>query len=462
MKIDSSPSINKEPFSAERRSPTFEKRSFSIFQISSDYPEELPPQQVVQLSDSVRECVLDIPIENFTETAEALATTAAANDSDSSFSVEHDISLDQASELPVGQESCNSIYPADKIVNIPETVTIHCGLKRYLQQIFESFRSPDNEKEIDSLIEDRVHILAERNIDAEKLAQLLHTAEQRDTVIALLHGAVQGAAPFAVASLIFDLALGPNIAKLTPNHFVLGAVAGAFQALVDIIAGGAMQQAFDEAYYTKVTERNLSPMMLQLRKDREANLREQIGNMVPAVAIPYTMRNALRAVIAVGLTATAGPASVPIANLVIDCVGGLGAGAGMRYILNRDDQRASRMHTAYLLARTDWLDALTRLDEGISVDGIKNAGAAIISALADVLQRIPGSLGGLASAPGLAELVILTGGVATLLPAQEAAAQAVSGHGAVAGQAAKGLVHVVGGAGLYAGLAAGISAASAR
>lgn len=454
-----------KPSPAVESSSIAAPRIFSIVEIISDEPRQHLPHQVAaarRLADLAHECVLEIPMENFTRAAEELAEIAANNDSESSFSAELDTHLEPARGLSSEQEFPNSIRPCDAtIVDIPECVMIRYGLEQSLRHIFQEFRSPANAQEIDALIEDRANELEKRNIDAEKLAQLLHSAERRDTVTSLLHGAVQGAAPLVCAALAFDLALGEIFIKhLSDDLFAVGAAAGAFQGAVDVIFGNAMQQAFDGAYYTKVGERNLSPMMLQLLKERAANASEQRRNLLRAVVIPYSVRNVLRAGIDVGLTATAGPASVPIANLVIDSLGGLAAGAGMRYMLNRADQRAGRMHMAYLLARTDWLGALMQLDEGISIGGMTITGPEITSAALGVLRNIPSGIGELASGPGMAELGVLTVGIAALLPAQGAAGQAVSGHGPVVREAVTRIVNTAGMGVVYAGLAAGISAAS--
>ena len=431
-----------DAFPDNREATSMDERSKRLFQIAWEY-------------------VSNIPEKNFTDMATKLGEMAADNGSDSSFSVPLDIDLIKMSNVSCEQTPSNPTCPRDEtITEIPESIMMRSDLEQFLQNIFQPFRSQDHAQEIDDLVEDRAKKLIAENIDAKKLAQLLRTAEKKDTVTSILHGAVQGAAPFAGASLAVDLALGEIFTTtVTSNLFALGAAAGAFQGAVDVVAGTAMQQAFNDAYYTKVAEnnKNATPMMLEWQKEREATIGAQTKNLVRALALPYFFRNALRDAVDISLTATVGPASVPIANLVIDSIGGLAAGAGMRYMLNQDDWQAARMHTAYVLARTDWLSNLLQLDEGVSLNSIRRTGSVIIKAVTDVVRSIPSGISALASWPAVTEVVMLAGGLAALLPTQASAADTVSGHGPVASEIAVRVINTVGLAILYAAMAAGIS-----
>jgi hypothetical protein len=345
-----------------------------------------------------------------------------------------------------------------EIIEIPQSAVDHRDLERALQEIFKDFGA--TEKEIADLVAERIDQLTAEGIDAEKLQQLIGTAQRWDTLTGLLHGAVQGSLPFVGASLAVDLALGDIFnTEVTSNLFALGASVGVFQGVVDVIAGTALRDLFTDAYYTRppVAEGVLAQPVSDLLDTRKASMGEQVKSLVPALTGAYSVRNIFRAGTDIALVATVGPAAVPIANLVIDSVGGLAAGAGMQHMLNRGEQQALRMHPAILLSRPDCVELLVGLDKGMSMDTIKNAGAAMAGGAADVLCGIPSGIKGLASGVGLTEIGVLTAGLALVLPAQASAAEALVSHGAVVQETVNRVVNTIGLGVVYASLAASVA-----
>jgi hypothetical protein len=411
---------------------------------------------VARLADVAYHTVINIPETDIVDSAYSLGELAADRVHDQRFPAH----LDTPLRYERMQAERDFLGSKRVTIEIPEGVVRRHDLDSFLRDVFASFRSKGNASEIDDLIDDRIDRLMERNIGVERLRQLLRNAERRDTLTGLLHGAVQGAAPFALASLAFDLALGDWAAeKVGGNLFALGAAAGVFQGAVDVVLGTALQRGFADGYYTKVAAQQLSPAMAQLLAEREASTAERMKDLMRALAIPYCVRNIARAGIDVGLVATLGPAAVPVANLVIDSVGGLAAGAAMRHMLNGYDVAADRMHPAYLLARTDWLDALTGLDEGVSAADLSHMCGRMTGAATDVLCGVPSGAVALGSGPNVTGMVVLGVGLAGVLPAQAAAVEAMASHGPVAQEAVGRVVNTAGLGVVYAGLAAGIVAA---
>jgi hypothetical protein len=362
-----------------------------------------------------------------------------------------------AADTVITIEPAVPVQPTE-IVEIPQSAVDHLALERFLLEIFKDFGA--SEKEIADLVAERIEELTTRGIDAEKLQQLIGTAQRWDTLTGLLHGAVQGSLPFVGASLAVDLALGDAFnTKVTPNLFALGASVGVFQGVVDVIAGTALRNLFTDAYYTRPSsaEGCLPQPVSDLLDARKASMGEQVKSLVPALTGAYSVRNIFRAGTDIALVATVGPAAVPIANLVIDSVGGLAAGAGMQHMLNRGEQQALRMHPAILLSRPDCVELLVGLDKGMSMDTIKNAGAAMAGGAADVMCGIPSGIKGLASGVGLTEIGVLTAGLALVLPAQASAAGALVSHGPVIQESVNRVVNTIGLGVVYASLAASVA-----
>ncbi len=327
-------------------------------------------------------------------------------------------------------------------VDVPEEEM----LRHDLEKLFAPLRSKENTQEIDGFIRDRAKRLTAEGIDSGRLRQLIGGVERRDRSMSLFHGAVQGGAPFACASLIFDLFMAkPILEQVGGNLAELGAAAGAFQGAMDVVFGRALQEPFSGAYYTRVT----SP---QASTEGVPGISERMWHLMCGLAVPYSVRNVVRAVVDVGLVAASGPGAGITANLIIDSIGGLAAGAATRHMLGGHENRSA----ACLLARDDWMEVLAASDQSVSLASIRHAGGAVISGAAKAALAIPSGIAALGSPSGLAGMGILTGGLAVLVPAQAAAGKALATYGPIAQEACLRAVNVVGSAILYASLGAGL------
>jgi hypothetical protein len=356
------------------------------------------------------------------------------------------------------------------VIEMPEDISCHLGreenaprigevripipeeqmLRRDLEELFAPIRSKENTQEVDRLIGDRVKHLTAEGIDSKRFQQLIRAVERRDRNMGLLHGAVQGGAPFACASLIFDLFMaGPILARAGGNLAELGAAAGAFQGAMDVVFGRVLQESFNDAYYTRGRPAWAST-------EDVPGVSERMWQLMCGLAVPYSVRNVVRAFVDVGLAATAGPGAVTVANLVIDSIGGLAAGAGTRYMMSGHERRAGSWSAACLLARDDWMEGLAASEQGVSLESAHRAGGALIGAAGRAIRAVPSGIAALGSPSGLTGMGILTGGLAGLVPAQDAAGRAVSTYGPIAGEAGLRLANVFGLAFLYASLGAGI------
>lgn len=286
-------------------------------------------------------------------------------------------------------------------------------LEKKLGDMFAPHETPENREALSALVKDRAGQLQAMGQTPADVERLLDKASRMDRVTLPVQGAL-GSMPFAVASVLLDQV--PDItAKAAKSAAYTGFVAGALSGAVDTVGNGLMSRATHDTFWLKAPADVLEPVMQQAQA---ARLEATTGSRALETATAsqtFTLRNAVRGLVAVAVTATQGPKAAAAADTVWGSAGGMAAGAGYATVMRKHDLQAHRAGPEYLFGRQDWKKQYETLrDCSPSRDPLLNGAKRLAKLPLDIVTDSAKSLASAVTASSISANALVLGGGSAL------------------------------------------------
>jgi hypothetical protein len=294
----------------------------------------------------------------------------------------------------------------------------------FLYQVFSPFFTPDNKKEFEALIIDRIIELTRMGIDCEELARRLDIAKQVDNMVAASRGAFSSLG-FIVGTQAAERAATAlqTVLSSTELLFVPGFTIG----IIDRILSGLLTVTQVD-YYTKGNPEKLESVMQHNLERLQRGLNEETQHQAGVLAASYSIRNVVRSAIApliAHFDQDGSKGLVSFIDNILDGLGGIPAGALAERLRNGHDRQDGLMHAAYLLGRIDWKEQLNTLkDDAWSLQRLGELGGRTWSGLAELPRILLGTCRQFLSVDTLTEVSLLPASLALLQCLKDYAEQA--------------------------------------
>jgi hypothetical protein len=283
----------------------------------------------------------------------------------------------------------------------------------------------------------QARILESKGVDTpEKLCAMLREAKKLDLITAGCHG-LAGSAGFNGTSAFLNFMgrdviadwIGMGDKPTLGEMAAMGGIAGVPLAVSDVVVDPALEKTFHDAYYTRPPAESLPHWVNEARASK-ALTTAQLGHLMGMLFVGmYGGRNLLRFATS-GLAAAAGAPLALVGTIddYFDPIGGCFAGMGFRVLRHILDEKRGESGVPYFLARIDLGDCIDKLNASNAAKAA-SMGIRVAEHLGNSITRLPeGLLKSVTTLEGIASIMILSAGFASVFVAKTAAGAASHGN----------------------------------